>query len=56
VATLSTAGPASAESATIAPQHAITGYSIADRHRRWKSGGWTYESWEWWGGCGCGCC
>jgi hypothetical protein len=55
VVTLGAAGTASAQTATITPQHAVTGYSILDKHRHWKSGGWTYESWEWWG-CGCGCC
>lgn len=55
VVTLSTAGPASAQAATIAPQHAVTSYSIVDRHRRWRHGDVIYESWEWWG-CGCGCC
>jgi hypothetical protein len=54
VVTLGTAGPASAQAATVAPQHSVTGYSIADKHRHGK-GGYTYEYWEWWGGCGC-CC
>jgi hypothetical protein len=56
VATLGAAGPASAQATSIAPQHSVTGYSVADKHRRWGNGGYTYDYWEFWGGgCGCGC-
>jgi hypothetical protein len=55
VATLGTAGSASAQTATLAPQHSATGYSVVDKHRHWRSGGYIYESWTW-SSCGCGCC
>jgi hypothetical protein len=53
--TLGTAESASAQTATVAPQHAVTGYSAVDRHRRWRSDSWTYDYW-YTSGCGCGCC
>jgi hypothetical protein len=55
VTTLGAAGSASAQTVTAAPQHSVTGYSVVDKHRHWRSGGWTYEYWSW-GSCGCGCC
>jgi hypothetical protein len=58
VVTLGAAGPASAQAATVASQHSVTSPSIADKHRRWRNGGgssYTYDYWEFWGG-GCGCC
>ncbi|GAA4501734.1 hypothetical protein GCM10023191_052210 [Actinoallomurus oryzae] len=54
VVTLGTAGPASAQAPTVTPRHSVTGYSVVDRHRRWRHRGWTYD-YYWWG-CGCGCC
>jgi hypothetical protein len=58
--TLGAAGSASAQTASVAPRHAVTGYSAVDRHRRWRSGGRTYDYWtyDYWytTGCGCGCC
>lgn len=57
VTMLGTGESASAQTATVTPQHAVTGYSVVDRHRRWRSGSWVvYESYESWWGCGCGCC
>jgi hypothetical protein len=53
--TLGTAGSASAQTTSVAPRHAVTGYSAVDRHRRWSSNGWTYDYW-YTSGCGCGCC
>jgi hypothetical protein len=55
VTTLGAAAPAGAQTATVTPRHSVTGYSIVDKHRHWRSGGWIYDSWSW-GGCGCGCC
>lgn len=56
--TLGTAESASAQTATVAPQHSVTGYSALDRHRRWRwqSDGWTFDYWYTSSGCGCGCC
>ncbi|GLY92260.1 hypothetical protein [Actinoallomurus iriomotensis] len=56
VMTLGTAGSASAQSTSIAPRHAVTGYSVVDRHRRWRHGGYTYTYEYYWWGCGCCCC
>jgi hypothetical protein len=55
VTTLGAAGSASAQTATVAPQHSVTGYSLVDRHRRWRSGGYIIDDWSW-DSCGCGCC
>jgi hypothetical protein len=56
VTTLGAAGSASAQTVTVAPQHAITGHSSIDRRRHWRSSSssWTFETWSF-GGCGCGC-
>lgn len=57
VATLGAAAPASAQSTTIAPQHAVTSYSLVDRHRRWRHGGYTYYTYDYyWSSCCCCCC
>jgi hypothetical protein len=52
--TLGAAQPASAQTATVVPQHATAGYSAIDKRRRW-SYDYSYSySWSW--GCGCCCC
>ncbi|WP_329235899.1 hypothetical protein OG417_30605 [Actinoallomurus sp. NBC_01490] len=61
VVTLGTAGPASAQAQapTVTPRHAVTSYSIVDRHRRWRHRAWRHRGWTYdyyWWGCGCGCC
>lgn len=59
VATLGAGGTANAQTATVTPQHAVTGASTVNHHRYWgSSDGYTVDVWYWWGGggCGCGCC
>lgn len=59
VGALGTGGTANAQTATVTPQHAATGYSTVNRHRYYWGGGdgYTVDVWYWWGGgCGCGCC
>ena len=51
--TLGAATPASAQTLTTAPNHAVVGQSTHKHH--WRSESWTYESWERWS-CGCCCC
>jgi hypothetical protein len=56
VTTLGAAGSANAQTVTVAPQHSVTGHSVIDKRRHWRSTSWTYESWSWSScGCGCGC-
>jgi hypothetical protein len=50
VTMLGTGEAASAQTATVTPQHAVTGYSVVDKHRRWI----VYD--YYWSGCGCCCC
>jgi hypothetical protein len=55
VTMLGTGESASAQTATVTPQHAVTGYSVVDKHRRWRSGDWIVYDY-YWSSCGCGCC
>lgn len=54
--TLGTAGPASAQTVTAAPQHATTSYSAVNKKHRWSTS-YSYDYyWSYSWGCGCCCC